>query len=187
MKVIGIAGRAGAGKNTVGGLLAAVLTDQGYSVALDSFAGAIKQELREQFGWPGVKDAFWRKALQVRGAWARAKNREYWIQVIEDRWRAVIGVPAPDAPDFLILTDVRYRNEAEWCTKRGVVWLVEGRGGLEGDAGEHASELELLEGWTFRTVIQNRRTLGDLVMTVENIVRDEGLHLPAPAEKDKTS
>ncbi len=131
MKVIGIAGKAGSGKNTVAGILAAKLVDLGYSVIVDSFCRAIKTVARQQ-GWNSVM------------VMARCRFRRH---------------------DYLIISDVRMKNEAEYCRKHGVLWWVTGRGGLEGSTGEDITEVVYPDDG-YLTEIRNTVTLEALTQLV---------------------
>lgn len=134
MRIIGFTGLAGSGKNTAAGFLAAYLVDQGYTVTVDAFAAEIKREIRHALGWDGIKDAFWRKVLQLWGEQGRRTARLRWVDHIDRRQRSC---------DFLILTDVRYENEADWVRRnKGEIWRVTGRGGLGGETAKHNSETE---------------------------------------------
>lgn len=137
MFVIGICGKAGAGKNTVGGMLAGILAGCGLRVVLDSFALGVKRQAMYVLDWDGVdKSPFWREALQRIGAAGRQGNAGCWIDELLER-------NPKSGCDILIVTDVRYVNEAAFCERRGLVVCVDGRGGLTGDAALHPSEAEV--------------------------------------------
>lgn len=111
MEIIGIAGPAGSGKTTFGGMLAAHLVNGGYVVHLDAFAVGVKREAREVVGWKMVKDGFWRRVLQEVGHAARKHRGEnHWIHGMA--LRAEHAAKCGD--NFMIVTDVRYPNELAW-------------------------------------------------------------------------
>ena len=178
MKVIGIAGKAGAGKNTVAGLLAATLVDAGHTVAMDAFAVDVKRLARQRDDWDGRKDAAGRALLQhVGGEMREGTSDDYWIT------RLVGRMPIDDAterpivhrvPEYLIVPDVRYRNEADWVRKNGVLWWVTGRGGLTGPTGAHASETDLTgyPASSDQTEIRNSWGFDRLVALVRAAVTD---------------
>ena len=185
MKMIGIAGVSGSGKNTVAGFLASILCERGFSVGVDAFGTGIKRELTETLGWNGEKDAFWRRAMQLRGECGRKHSASYWIAELRQRW-ARVREQVRCMADFLIICDVRYRNEAEFCRDSsaywvaGVNWLVTGRGGLQGAEAQHPSEagVSAIPKTLFAAEIANTGTLGDLKAAVRRLVA-EGRHLGA--------
>lgn len=142
-----MAGRAGSGKTTAAGMLAAILADRGYTSRLTGFAAALKQLCRDS-GWNGRKDPAGRTLLQAVGQAARAIDPDHWITALAES----ITDDEPWAPDVVIIQDVRYPNEAAWIRRRGGTLVhLEGRGGLVGEAAGHESEagVEILsQDWT---------------------------------------
>jgi len=182
MKIIGISGWAGAGKNTVGSFAALHLTAKyNLKVQMASLAAPLK-EMAKEMGWDGQKNDLGRFFLQKIGETYRAMIPNYWINLlwaeieIAERNRPTYGDYPPGAGnmstvshmpkfhlsrDVFIITDIRYKNEAEWLTqampKEGhqtTLWRVSkgGYGGLSGDRGKHASEKEL-DTWDFNGYI----------------------------------
>jgi len=131
---IGLTGKAGSGKNTFAGMLAALLVDRGYSVHVDAFACGVKATARLDHGWNGKKDEAGRKLLQEVGMRCREIEPLVWVHNLRDR-------VTDSRADFAIITDVRFDNEAEIFSQSGNTLIeITGRGGLDGDAGEHESE-----------------------------------------------
>jgi len=135
MLVIGLAGPAGSGKSTIGGMMAAALVDLGHTVKIDAFGVAVKREARS-FGWNGVKDDAGRGTLQNIGMKGRAVNVDKWVGELLKRNFYNITLDA----EYLIIPDVRFANEAKFVRHRGTLFHVVGRGGLSGAAGKHVSE-----------------------------------------------
>lgn len=155
MRVIGIAGRSGSGKTTAAGFLAAALVDRGYTVGIDAFAYLIKWVMRSAlFHRRGDDDCAWREKLQHMGAGYRAQDPDIFLTDMARRnnfrrgWCKIGGRNIWQActsaqPDFLIISDVRYRNEAELCRDNGVLIGISGSlVPLEGKAAEHETERE---------------------------------------------
>lgn len=136
-RVIGIAGLAGAGKDTVGDILLHQLPEY----KLVSFAepikamceilglshaqlhGHLKEAHDDRFGCTP------RHIMQTLGTeWGRNLiHEDIWLTALENR-----------LPEFAIITDVRFQNEADFVRKHGVLINVYGRHGYVG--GEHARE-----------------------------------------------
>lgn len=192
MRIIGLAGsRSGAGKNTVAGLLAAELCDQGHAVKLDAFAAPMKARARGMSPTHWLDKIKWRGWLQDIGTEMRGCEPKYWIKQLADRnnmhlrpWEPLRPGGAP--ADFLIVTDVRYPNEAEFCAAHGVVWLVEGNHRpLAGAASEHESEQQLtMLDQHVDYIIVNDRPMGDLAAHIRDLVR-EGRHLREGCDGNK--
>jgi hypothetical protein len=135
MNLIGIVGKKRSGKDT----FASVLTGRGWKRA--AFADVLKAEVAD---WLGIsvedledrKEAF-RAALQERGAKMRGGDQGYWIK------RLVISIAAAfNHGERIVVTDVRYQNEAAWiCANGGVLVRLVRSGAADDD--DHASEREL--------------------------------------------
>lgn len=162
MRIIGLSGKAGAGKDTVAKMIAEA--NVGGSTFFCPFARALKEKAREM-GWNGEKDTNGRVLLQYMGVRERQDDPRYWIK------RAFKTIDSFHDKDALVLiTDVRFVNEAEAILKRGgQVWRVERpeyENGLSEEAKAHSSETEL-DGYTFNAWIWNDGTLEDLTKAVK--------------------
>jgi len=167
MKVIGIAGKAGSGKNTVAGILAGLLLDQEHTVHLDAIAVGIKRAAW-RCGWNGKKDEAGRALLQRVGDEGRSSlGPEWWLDLL--RLRSPLGTA-----EFLIVPDIRLIEEARWARRNGVLWWVSGRGGLSGPAAEHVTEMELrgLPLGESDTEIRNHGSIDELMILVKHAVAD---------------
>lgn len=137
--VLGVAGKAGAGKDT---LADALVKHYGFFKA--SFALALKLEVMEVYGFTRqevfeTKPAHVRKVLQEHGVAAREKDPLHWIRKLE----AYIA----DKPR-VVVPDVRFPNEVEavarWGGQTVRVINAHGRYPLEGTpAAAHPSETAL--------------------------------------------
>lgn len=183
MHIIGIAGKSGSGKNTVAAFLAAELNGHGYTVKLEAFAVPIKDFIRRETACPLVDREMARTRMQEIGSVMRDANPNYYISALIGRnnldahlWEYFADKWEP--ADFLIITDVRFKNEAEFCDRHGVVWLVRGNHlPLPAAAAAHESEqgLNILDDHV-DCVIVNERGLGDLAEHIKTLIRD-GQHL----------
>ena len=109
MKVVCISGKAGHGKDTVAGLLADVLNENGSRVLVTHYADLLKYVCKTFFGWDGVKDEKGRELLQYVGTdKVRAVSPDYWanfvvsiLSIFGDHW------------DYVLVPDTRFPNEYE--------------------------------------------------------------------------
>ena len=151
MKFIGLAGKAGSGKNTIAQHIC-------YSQSLwqFSFASTIKNmicALRDQrvgyLSWiesgkedpiPGMNLSY-RELMQSLGDWGRNHHPEFWIDALvcsyayknADRGMLI----GPD--EWAVITDVRFENEANWIRNQGgVIWHIERK--LTPNVRNHVSE-----------------------------------------------
>jgi hypothetical protein len=168
--LIGLCGAAGAGKNTVAGLL---VDADGQPFLQVAFADPLYQcvslitgmpveqlqdrSLKEQpIGWLDGKSP--RQLLQSLGTeWGRELVcREIWVRSTMERIRG--------ESRSVVITDVRFDNEAEAIVQAGgQVWRVV-RGGpscLDAAAAAHASEAGVSDYFVAR-IIANDGTLDDL-------------------------
>lgn len=167
VKLIGLNGRARSGKDTVGGFL-----QEAHTVATLSFAQPIRAALRSIFDWDDrhfhgeLKEVVipWlgkspRQAMQLLGTeWGRQLiNPDIWLTLakmqIEQWLQKGINV---------VVTDVRFDNEAEMIRSLGgSIWHIY-RPGPEIDSSAHASEAGLSSMSTSDWFIENKGTLQEL-------------------------
>ena len=183
MRIIGIAGKSGSGKNTVAAVLAAELIDHGHTVKLDAFSVPIKDLVRRETAMRLVDKTASRNRMQEIGSVMRRSDPNYYLNSLIGRnnldahlWENFADAWKP--ADFLILSDLRFPSEAEFCGRHGVVWLVErARVLLSGPVAAHESEhaLTMLDEHVDYVII-NDGSLGDLTGNIQRLVRD-GRHL----------
>jgi hypothetical protein len=172
MRLIGITGRAGSGKNTVAGLVPGAevigLADPIYQ-GLATMLGLDELELRDRgrkeapIEWLGRSP---RTLLQTLGTeWGRDTVRsDIWLLMAERRIRELDRAGAA----AVVVADVRFANEAEMIRRMGgQIWEVRRPGQAIGEAG-HSSErgigAELVD-----VVIDNDGSLEELEARVAEI------------------
>lgn len=168
-RLVGIAGRAGAGKNAVASMIpgAAVvqLADPLYA-ALAAMLGVPESVLRNRAYKGAVLPDIGkspRQLLQTLGTeWGRATvSPDVWIRIAERR----IASLAASGVAVVAVADVRFDNEADWIRNHGGrVWHVQ-RNDLAPD--DHASESGIAI-HDCDVVIDNSGTLEDLRKAVES-------------------
>ena len=183
--LIGLVGCKGVGKDAVGQYLI-----DNYEFTKLAFADKLKEAVANLFGitvkevdegksmpWMiSIEDGIvanltWREFLQRFGT-EMGRNtfgQNFWIQQWENSYTA-LSVLEPDAFQFVVVTDVRFDNEAHAILTAGG-WLVEiTRKGHEPDG--HASE-EGIDEKLIDALIINNGTLQDLYQDVDKLM--EGL------------
>lgn len=107
MKVIVISGSAGAGKDTLAGILRDQLEALDQRVLITHYADLLKFMCKNYFGWDGKKDQYGRGLIQYVGTdIVRKQNRNYWVDYIIGVLRLFDG-----EWDHVIIPDCRFPNE----------------------------------------------------------------------------
>lgn len=170
--IIGLHGDAGAGKDTVGGMLvgrgfeAIAFADPLYQ-AVSAITGMPVEEMKDRtkkeatIPWLGKSP---RELLQTLGTeWGRNMvHDELWIMRGMNRCFGIANV---------VITDVRFDNEAEAIRRNGgvVVKIVRDEAGLTGGTGRHASEAGVSE-HLIHERLPNNGTLDDLAAEVNALL-----------------
>lgn len=109
--LIGLAGKARHGKNSVGDALVRKLEGRARCYSL---AAALRSFCRVM-GWMTEKNG---PVLQIVGTdLFRQADPDVWIRTLEYQIQE-------EAPEIAIITDVRFPNETAWCEKNGIVVKV---------------------------------------------------------------
>lgn len=171
---IGLIGKAQSGKDTAAGFLVrgrrytplafadplrAMLLDinpyvhcPGVTVRLESLVADV--------GWDYAKTQYpeVRRLLQRVGQTMRERDPDYWVSNMR---RLLNGAERLNMP--VVVTDVRYRNEADMLVTRGfrLVRIVRPGASAGGSAASHSSETEL-DDYATPVTIRNNGSVGDL-------------------------
>jgi hypothetical protein len=137
MKLIGLCGYARTGKDTAAGALVA----NGWSRV--AFADALKDEVVRTFGTtPAAMEANkadWRPMLVEWGRARRRQDPDYWIT-------RVMATVADRLNTGVVISDVRYWNEAKYIKDHGGVIVRLHRPGFEAANEEELSTISLIDG-----------------------------------------
>lgn len=107
MKVIGILGPAGSGKDTFGQMLHEELIKLGFHGVITHYADLLKYILKQYFDWNGEKDEAGRTLLQTVGTdIVRKKDPDFWVN-----FQIKIADFFGEQWDYMIIPDVRFYNE----------------------------------------------------------------------------
>lgn len=166
MKLIGLAGRARSGKTSIADYL---VHDYGYQHL--AFADPIRDTIEHVFDTPHqyshiLKEAgipphgkSYRELAQTLGDWGRGLRPDFWVLELERRLELIKRGLGDDL--CVVISDVRYINEAFWVRQRGQLWHITRPDQDPAETREHSSELGI-EPWYGETLICNSETLDDL-------------------------
>lgn len=185
MRIVGLAGLAGCGKDTVARFLCETQCFVQIALAdplrdgLKSMFGLTddvfeQRDLKEQrISWIGRSP---RWLMQTIGTeWGREMvNPNVWLNVAARRINAIKAIAEHQHVAGIVVSDIRFENEADWLRAQGgVVWHVRRPGsGLVGFDGHHASEKTIPRHENDR-VIDNEATIDELHERVAEIVENE--------------
>lgn len=154
--IIGLTGRAGCGKDTVADFLVEThgFIKLAFADPLRDGAKAMLGLTDEELSRRENKEALieWlgcspRHVLQTLGTeWGRELiHPDLWLRITERRVERVLAMPPCQHINGIVLSDVRFENEADWVRRiGGTVWNINRpRAGLFGDSARHVSEQSL--------------------------------------------
>lgn len=154
MRVVGVSGKAGSGKDA---LYTEVFRPAGWRKW--SFAHTMKAmgmghglSLRDlvQVKPPPVREWLQRYGTEQH---RQAVHEDFWLRATE-YWLYVLS--RDFGVDRVVFTDVRFPNEAAWVKRQnGMLVRLEGRGGLAGERAAHPSETALDTWDTWDLVLDN--------------------------------
>ena len=182
--IIGVAGYARAGKDTIADYL---VEKHGFTKL--SFAEPIREGLYrlnpkimimegvyvslsyavDHWGWDLLKDI----SADVRPLMQRFGS-EFARKMFGDNFWVDLAMSKAKEHDKVVLADVRYANEAATIKSHGLLWRVN-RDGV-GPANEHPSE-HALDEFTYDTILSNDTLVQDLYAQVDEALRRGANHL----------
>lgn len=196
--LIGIAGHAGSGKDTVAAYISETFTD----TYVESFAAPLKEAAAHAFGIPLIEFQEPESKEKINGYWGvsprmiaqfvgtelfreniwkllPADAQDFWIRRMFGR---LSGECRHDedgaycAGDNIVIPDVRFPNEVDFILSNGGILVSLFRDGADGKVGipEHASEQSLTTSFQQEGCYQlaNNGTIEDLTTQVHAIITD---------------
>lgn len=174
--IVGLSGKAGAGKDTVADLLVARHGFRKFAFGRsvkDACAAVFSFSHEQLYGSQQAKnsvDPAWgyspRQAMQALGDALRgALDSDVWVKSLA-RQIELSGC------DRVVICDVRYRNEIDWLVQQGGVAIrIERPSSLSGNEAAHQSEIALdsFSGWDY--IIRNESSIDRLTADVDNITK----------------
>lgn len=192
--LLGIAGKAGSGKDTV----ADYLTSQYKACYQDSFAAPLKEAVAPLFGidadalydteFKETVDPFWkvtpRQMLQFFGTDLIRNHihkllpeigQDFWVERfhkgLEESYKSVTKDSKWYEPECVVVSDVRFKNEVDYILASGGAILHLFRTDADFDSMGHISEqLETIPNNTTIFHLPNNSTLEELYNSVDNIL-----------------
>lgn len=182
MRIIGLAGKAGSGKDTAGALLQGMLETQGYKCTKLSFAAKLKDACSMFFGWDrerlehdfdykeghkldnGAMDP----ACQMLGMTRREVMQKFGTEAVrnglhKDAWVIILQLAIFNGEyndyDFGFLTDCRFENELKFVCHMGGTLMIIDRVSDQDTLTEHTnhvSETDWLAWKDWDHIIENR-------------------------------
>lgn len=174
IRLIGVAGLARSGKDTVTNMLA-----KHYDAYTAAFADPIKHMLEVGLGitfdelYKGDKSLIHPKyGVSLRHMMQSLATDWGRVYISDDVWiRAVESIIEGIGEGTHIVSDVRFEDEAAWVREHGMLIHVTGRGGIPG---EHASESGVLID-RLDVVIDNSGSMAKLRSQINHIVESHVL------------
>jgi hypothetical protein len=188
MKLIGLTGQAGSGKDTVADFLC-----ETHGFVQIAFADPIRAGLKAMFGltddyftdrklkertvpWIGRSP---RELMQTLGTeWGRKLiNRDIWISLAETKVKQLLYAPDYLHVSGIVISDVRLENEATWIRSQGGeiwhIWRMVGRSTLTAAAQSHSSEKGIAVAYGDRIIHNNSSTIEVLHELIHTIITNE--------------
>lgn len=166
--IVGIAGKAGSGKDTAG-----LWFKDEFDFVIYAFAKPLKLALAAMgFPEPGSREAkeqlvpgysfTWRQAAQTLGTeWGRNLDQDIWLKCGEQF--------LDNCKDSVVITDVRFENEAAMIRRRGGMILhIKGRQTDLGAQKAHPSEKPLMFYPSQDEIIDNSGSIEELHQQLED-------------------
>lgn len=189
VKLIGLHGKAGSGKDTVCDFLIGTYKD----MYPESFVGPLKKGLAEIFGIPlehfeqrdikEITNPYWDRSprwlAQYFGTEVLREHIDeyFWIKRLALRLNADSDTHpewgAYDSNDTVVISDVRFQNEYDWVIANQGIIIHLTRDGADGTVGiaNHPSEQDINLHNKERTyVCENNGTIIDLKRKIANII-----------------
>lgn len=175
MRVIGFGHRSRMGKDSAAKFLQTILAHKGLRTKRISFASKLKQVCHELYGWAGVKDAQWYEdheadrsvvlpalGMTVVDLWIKFGTTCCRELIHQDTWVNCCLMEDKNV-DVLIITDVRFPNEARIIHNSGgkLVKVVRPSVPLRDSPADVA--LDDYEGWDYELVAENLKDLNTAV------------------------
>ena len=175
MRLIGISGKAGSGKDTVADIIL-----QQYPGFKRAMAKPIKDAFEAVFGFdpdsisrqeketPFMGFHFSpRRAMQTLGTeWGRELDENVWLRLAHRHYNSVFRKSG-----YLVIPDIRFKNEAAWLRAQGGLLIHVERPDVK-DVEKHASELGT--GIPPDITIHNTGSIIDLTLAVTKALDNAG-------------
>jgi len=186
--LIGIAGRAGVGKDTL-----AQWISHRYGHRVQAYADPLRTILNQRFGWTADmwENRAWKEAVDWKNGCGNFSPRDWMQWLGTDILRQYAGYDIfvklafqrwDRAPYALVMSDIRFNNEAQAIVDRGG-FVIELRREAAGPVRSHVSESGV-DPKLFHGVLTNDSTLSDLFLGARTLLEAEGSQRAVQLELD---
>lgn len=184
MKLIGLSGKAGCGKGTIARFLCDVHGFVQIALAdplrdgLKAMLGITDEQMHDRalkespIDWIGRSP---RELLQTLGTeWGREQvATDLWLRVAERRIAKTKTMPPNMHIDGIVISDIRFENEADWLRKQGgEIWHIKGRHTTASNTADTHESEQNIPVRACEPRIFNHGTLDDLCDQVTDIVME---------------
>lgn len=177
--IIGISGKIGSGKDTVGNIISVWGKDpwniKKFADALKETASILTGIPRADFEKEEVKNSNLGKewSMTVRELLQKLGTEAIRNNVHENAWVNALMSGYNESYCYWVVTDVRFPNEADAIRERGGILIRLNRN--TGKSSNHPSETALDDYPHFDYVIDNNGTIGDLTDRVRSILKAQNI------------
>jgi len=172
MRIIGISGRAHAGKDTVADMLV-----EKYGFIKIAFADSLKEMVQYHYGfkredlWTDYKTKEVRRILQGTGEMIKSlEGDDFWIRQVQQRivYRTMTTKEIPR----VVISDVRFANEKRYVKEWSGITIRIDRPDTDVVEfnPEHVSEQELSG---FDYIVDNRQGIAELEWKIDEVMKNE--------------
>lgn len=147
MKVLGLTGKAGSGKDYTYSMLHEFYFFRGLTAVRLSFGDELRYEIEHELDTFYI-DALWKKPYSEPVRWLlqnygtefrRAQDEDYWVNKVKNN---LIHADFVEDADLVAITDLRFANEAQLVRDfGGMVVEVQSNTGRAGKVPAHSSEV----------------------------------------------
>jgi hypothetical protein len=190
--IVGLTGRAGAGKDTAASYLCRRygFVQVAFADTLRSMLAAMLDDADLDPAWlterqakerpiPALHGVTPRRLLQTLGTeWGRSIHPDLWVDVLARRTGIATGAPVHDR---IVISDVRFPNEVTFVRFHGGQLLRLRREATDWEKPTHVSE-GLVSTLGVDEMIDNSGTLGQLEVALDGWCRMHGIDLREPVE-----
>ena len=171
--VLGISGKAEAGKDTLAIILKEMLENKGKTVLIMHYADELKFYCKQYFGWDGNKNVAGRTILQKIGTdIVRKRDPNYWVESVVRFIKLFYN-----EYDYILIPDCRFISEYSYLYSSDIPYKAirinrpNHQNCLTEEQRNHVSEMEL-DDYFFDYVVTAPEGIDNLKILINNIFQE---------------